>query len=235
MLVCELREPLAVRRSVALAAAVEDGVVEVEGMVGRLGADVGEAVSIARNGEVGVVVAPELPRLGADVVVDARLAKRNIDTAVDDAPLVIGVGPGFTAGVDCHAVVESLRGHHLGRVMWKGSAAADTGSPAPVGARGPERVIRAPVAAQVSWLATIGDEVREGAILGAVGDTEVRAPFDGVVRGLIAEGRLVPAGLKIGDIDPRPDPSVCWEISDKALAIGGGVVEAVLTWVRTSS
>lgn len=232
VVVTELPHPLTVRRLVALSSAVHDGSVEVEGMVGTLAATAQQAVRIARRGDVGVVVSPDLPDVGADIVVDARLAKRNLDTRLDDAGLVVGLGPGFTAGVDCHAVVETSRGHHLGRVLWSGSAEPDTGTPGVVAGWGKERVLRAPLAGVAKWQREIGDLVADGERLGEVGGDPIRTPFDGVVRGLIADGTQVPAGLKIGDVDPRRDQAMCAEISDKALAIGGGVVEAVLSWRR---
>ncbi len=166
------------------------------------------------------------------MVVDARLAKRNIDTSIDDAPLVIGLGPGFVAGHDCHAVVETQRGPHLGRVLWSGSAEANTGTPGVVGGRGTERVLRAPIDGTVAWDVAIGDLVEGGQQLGHVGDVSIDAPFAGMVRGLISERVSLTAGLKIGDVDPRRERSACDEISDKALAIGGGVVEAVSTWLN---
>lgn len=235
VMVCELARPLTVRRTVAMSTAVGDGRIDVEGMIGRRAASVEEATEIARGGDVGVVVAPGLPDIGADVVIDARLAKRNIDTRIDDARLVIGLGPGFTASVDCDAVIETMRGHHLGRVIWNGAAAADTGTPGEVGGRGAERVLRAPADGVVSWEHEIGDLVAEGEIVGRVGDEELPARFSGVIRGLIAADSHVGLGQKIGDIDPRADPSACHEISDKSLAVGGGVVEAIMTWPDQSS
>ena len=235
VMVCELARPLTVRRTVAMSTAVGDGRVDVEGMIGRRAASVEEATEIARSGDVGVVVAPDLPDVGADVVIDARLAKRNIDTRIDDARLVIGLGPGFTAAVDCHAVVETMRGHHLGRVIWNGAAAADTGTPGEVGGRGAERVLRSPADGVVSWEHEIGDLVVEGETVGRVDDEELPAPFPGVIRGLIAANSHVGLGQKIGDIDPRAHPSACHEISDKSLAVGGGVVEAIMTWPDQSS
>ena len=187
---------------------------------------------LAADGVVGVVVSAELPRLGADVVIDARLAKRNIDTTIGDAPLVVGLGPGFATGVNCHAAVETKRGHRLGRVLWSGETAANTGVPGMIGGRSAERVLRAPVDGTATWKASIGDIVDDGQLMGHVGEVPVVAPFAGTVRGLIAESVTLTNGLKIGDVDPRLDPSTCYEISDKALAIGGGVVEAVLTWSR---
>ena len=160
-------------------------------------------------------------------------AKRNIDTDITQAPLVIGLGPGFTAGEDCHAVVETKRGHTLGRVIYDGAALPNTGTPGIVAGKGAERVLRAPAAGTAQWDAEIGDEVVVGQVLGAVNGASVAAPFDGVVRGLIAPGTAVPAGLKIGDVDARLDREACFTISDKALAVGGGVLEAVVaTWAR---
>ena len=234
VIVCELADPLAVRRTVAFATAVTEGSIEIEGLVGRLADNADHAVELARAGDVGVLVSPGLPDVGADVIVDGRLAKRNIDTAITDAPLVIGIGPGFSPGRDCHVAVESLRGHHLGRALWDRDPAPDTGVPDEVAGFGAERVVRSPVAGTARWRVTIGDLVAEGTPLGEVGGVELRAPCGGVVRGLIRHGRQVEAGLKVGDIDPRADSSACWEISDKALAIGGGVVEAVLSWPQQS-
>ncbi len=164
-------------------------------------------------------------------VVDARMAKRNLDTTIDQAPLVIALGPGFTAGADCHAVIETNRGHRLGRVIWDGPAEANTGTPGIVSGKGAERVLRAPAAGVVQWRKEIGDRVGQGEVLGEVAGQPVIVPFDGVARGLIAPGTVVPARLKIGDVDPRGDVATCFTISEKALAIGGGVVEAVLVWL----
>ncbi len=229
VVVCELAEPLTVRRTVALSSAVLDGSVTIEGLVGRRVDDPGELIATALAGVIPVIVSPGLPSIGSSVVVDARLAKVNIDTTIDDAETVIGLGPGFTAGFDCHAAIETKRGHHLGRVIWDGSPAANTGTPGIIGGRGSERVLRAPVDGRAEWVCSIGDIVKEGDRLGSIGGVAVSAPFDGAVRGLITSAAKVEAGVKIGDVDPRPDTSACHEISDKALAVGGGVVEAVLS------
>ncbi len=227
---CELEHPLTVRRSVAFSTAVTEGSVTVEG-IRAVRATVAEAIALARFDVVPVVISPGLPPLPADVVVDARMAKRVLDTTIHDAPLVLALGPGLVAGRDCHAVVETMRGSRLGRVFWQGCAAPDTGTPGVIGGRGAERVLRAPAAGIARWHAAIGDAVAAGAVLGTVGDTEVRAPFAGLVRGLVADGTPVSKGLKIGDVDPRADTD--WhEISDKALAVAGGVLEAVLTWLH---
>jgi xanthine dehydrogenase accessory factor len=234
LLVLELERPLVVRRAVALATAVSEGAITVDGLHGQRVDTAADAVVLTQSGVVPVLVAPELPDwseagLAPTAIIDARMAKRNIDTRIDQAPLVVALGPGFTAGVDCHAVIETMRGHRLGRVIWEGTAQPNTGTPGIVAGKGAERVLRAPTAGVVQWQAAIGDQVEAGAILGHVDGQPVIAPFAGVLRGLIASGTAVPASLKIGDLDARSDRDACFTISDKALAIGGGVLEAVLT------
>jgi xanthine dehydrogenase accessory factor len=162
------------------------------------------------------------------VLVDAIMAKRNTGTTLGDAPLVLALGPGFTAGVDCHAVIETNRGHCLGRVITEGSAEPDTGRPGVIGGKSDERILRAPLEGAVEALATIGDRVDVGDVVARVGGHEVRAGTAGVLRGLVRPGARVPAGEKIGDVDPRATPEHCYLISDKALAIAGGVLEAIL-------
>lgn len=234
MVVLELPEPLTIRRSVAVSTAVSAGEVIVQGMRGVRVDSAEQARGVAAGGDVAVLVAPVLApvaaALGADVIVDARLAKRNIDTGIDDADLVVALGPGFSAGTDCDAVIETMRGHDLGRVIWRGSARADTATPARLGGQDTARVLRAPADGVVRWQAEIGDVVPGGRLLGSVGSQTVTAPFEGVLRGAIRPGTMVQAGLKIADIDPRADPIACRTISDKALAVGGGVLEAVLAW-----
>lgn len=232
VIVTELAAPLTVRRPVAVSTAIHEGHHVVEGMRAQRCVSIGEAVDVAMGDSVAVMVSATLPDIAADVVVDARIAKHNIDTCMSDAPLVVALGPGFVAGEDCHAVVETMRGHHLGRLFWSGSAAPNTGTPGLVGGRGADRVLRAPTDGVVSWTRSIGDRVSAGDTIGAIGGTTISAPFEGLVRGLIMPGMAVPAGLKVGDIDPRCDAPACFEISDKALAVGGGVVEAVSTWMQ---
>ncbi len=232
VVISELPEPLTIRRTVAVSTAVSAGEIEIEGMHAVRYADDAAAVRGARHGVVAVLVDPGLPSIGAWAVVDARMAKRNLGTAIGDAELVVGMGPGFTAGEDCQAVVETNRGHHLGRVIWSGSAAPNTGTPGAVRGRSAERVVWASHDGVVSWKRSIGDLVAEGEILGRVGEAAIVAPFDGVVRGLLADGQTVAIGVKIADIDPRRDPAAAFEISDKALAVGGGVLEAGLAWLN---
>ncbi len=230
--VLELPQPLTVRRSVALSSAMTEGDVEIEGMRGvRVESYEGLAAALL-DGAVPVMSGFGVGDIDPVVVIDARVAKRNVDTAIDDAPLVIALGPGFTVGVDCDVVIETQRGHRLGRALRTGSAAPNTGTPGVIGGQGRERVLRAPAPGAVTWSVEIGSVVASGQRLGAVSGQSVLAPFDGVVRGLILDGSTVRAGLKIGDVDPRLDVD-CDEISDKALAVGGGVLEAVVSfWAR---
>lgn len=234
VVVLELERPLAVRRTVSFAAAVLAGEVTVDGIVGRRATGADDALAIAAGGDIAVLVAAELPSFGVPVtvLVDGRMAKRNLDTAIDQAPIVVALGPGFEAGVDADAVIETKRGHRLGRVIWEGAAAPNTGVPGRVGGASTRRLVRAPRAGRVVWSVEIGDIVAEGQSLGLVERDEVAASIGGVVRGLIAPGHEVTAGMKIGDVDPRADRAACFEISDKSRLVGAGVLEAVLTWLN---
>ena len=237
VVVTEIAQPLAIRRTVAFASAVAEGSVTVEGVTAIRVASAEDAVAAASRGTVAVLVSPALPELPVlpSVVVDARLAKRNLDTTIDQAPLVVALGPGLTAGLDCHAVVETMRGHRLGRVMWEGAAAPNTGVPGTVGGASAQRLIRAPADGAVEWRVAIGDHVAAGQAIGRVGEVDVTAPIDGVTRGLITPGFPAASGLKIGDVDPRGDPAACFEISDKSRLVGAGVLEAVLTWLNRTT
>jgi xanthine dehydrogenase accessory factor len=231
----ELPRPLTIRRGVAFSEAVYQGETTVEGIRARRVASVPEVPTCWAEGIVPVLVDPAgecVVALRPRVVVDAILAKRNLGTRRSQAELVIGLGPGFTAGADVHAVVETQRGHNLGRVLWTGTAAPNTGLPGDVGGAGAQRVVRAPADGVFIARRSIGDAVRTGDTLGSVGPAPVLAPIAGVVRGLIHDGLDVSAGLKIGDVDPRGIADYCWTISDKALAIGGGVLEATLMRMR---
>lgn len=227
----EISDPLVVRRTVAFAEAVRQGTATVEGVTARLAATPEEAEAITRQGDVAVLVDPAAAVVAAvrpAVLVDAIIAKRNLGTARDQAPAVIGVGPGFTAGEDVDAVVESNRGHDLGRVLWEGQAEPDTGVPGPIAGVTSARLLRAAADGAFRPVREIGDRVEEGEVVAWSGDAPVRAGTSGVLRGLLAPGMTVRAGLKVGDVDPRAEPRHCLTISDKARAIGGGVVEAAL-------
>ncbi len=232
VLITEVPEPLAVRRLVSFSEAVFQGKVAVEEITAVLISEVGQAKSTWSGGQIPVLVDPEgaaIHSLSPQVVIDARMLKKSLETGKEAAPLVIGLGPGFTAGENCHAVVETKRGHRLGRVIWDGSAAPNTGIPESVNGRGGERVLRAPAAGELFTLAEIGDHVKAGQTLAEVAGLAVTAPFNGVLRGLLRSGVQVKQGLKIGDVDPRDDPEYCRMVSDKSLAIGGGVLEAILS------
>jgi xanthine dehydrogenase accessory factor len=229
--VAELPRPQFVRRAVAYGAAVYEESAAVEGIVAQLVPDGDDIDKALAEGSVPVVIDPTgdlRPTFRPAVVVDARMEKRPQDTSIGDAPLVIGLGPGFEAGVHCHAVVETNRGHYLGRVLWRGQAELDTGAPGDVGGVSTQRVLRAPADGLVRPLRAIGDTVLLGEIVAEVGGVPVLALNSGVLRGLIHPSVEVVAGMKIGDIDPRARYEHCFSISEKALAIGGGVLEAIL-------
>jgi xanthine dehydrogenase accessory factor len=166
--------------------------------------------------------------LTPQVLVDAIMAKTNTGTAVADAPLVVALGPGFTAGQDCHVVIETNRGHSLGRVIYQGQAESNTGKPGSIKGHVADRVLRAPADGRMVPFAQLGDKIEPGQLIAKVAGQEIRAPFGGVLRGLIHPDVQVWSGLKVGDLDPRGVVSHCFSISEKSLAIGGGVLEAIL-------
>ena len=236
VIVTELERPLTVRRSVAYSSAVADGRIMIEGIEGVLVPDADTALVAARSGAVPVLVERGIPDMAVppSVVVDARIAKRNLDTERGQAPFVVGLGPGFSAGDDCDAVIETMRGHDLGRVIWQGPAAPDSGTPGEIGGESNRRVLRAETTGELTWNVDFGDLVDEGQPMGAIDARPVAAKISGTVRGLIMPGPVTP-GLKIGDVDPRFDPSAIHRISDKALSIGGAVLESILVWFDASN
>ena len=227
----EVAQPTAVRRTVAFSQCMYDGAAQVEGISARRAEDAGAARRALERGEVPVLCDPEaaiLMELPFDGVVDAILAKRNLGTAITDAPVVLALGPGFTAGVDCHGVVETMRGHTLGRVIYRGSALPNTSIPGLVGGFAGERVLRAPADGILHQLADIGATVAEGDVVATVEGQPMRCTISGVLRGILSDGTPVFRGMKAGDVDPRGKREYCDTVSDKALAVGGGVLEAVL-------
>ena len=231
VMLTELPTPLVVRRTVSFAEAVSDGRKEVEGITAVLIRTPGEVKESVRAGYIPVLVDPDLACLKEvrpDVVVDARMRKKPPAEGKELATLVIGLGPGFIAGENCHAVIETNRGHNLGRVIWAGPPQEDTGIQGVVQGFASERVLRAPEDGKLVTGAKIGDEVKNGTVIALVGSQAVLAPFDGVLRGLIKPGTQVIKGMKIGDVDPRDDPTICTLVSDKSRAVGGGVLEAIL-------
>ncbi len=230
VVVCETAVPTSIRRTVCFSEAVRLGETEVEGVTARLAA-LADLPDLLGRGIVPVLADPEgacIPALAPDAVVDAIIAKRNLGTRMDMAPVVVAAGPGFTAGLDCHAVVETMRGHYLGRVIYDGAALPNTDVPGLIGGYAGERVLRAPADGVFRGVKRIGDHVRAGEAAGYVDGAPMVCTIDGVLRGLLADGVPVRRGMKSGDVDPRCAPEHCLCASDKALAVGGGVLEAIL-------
>ena len=231
VVMCDLAVPTSIRRTVCFSEAIRLGEVRVEDVRGVLCEDVEAARTVVAAGDVAVIVDPDaacVPALAPDALVDAILAKRNLGTTRDMAPVVIGVGPGFTALQDCDAAVETMRGHYLGRVYYEGSPIPNTAVPGLIGGYAGERVMRAPADGVFEPCVEIGAQVRAGDVCATVADEPMRATIDGVVRGLLQAGVPVRAGMKSGDVDPRCHPEYIESSSDKALAVGGGVLEAIL-------
>ena len=227
----EIPHPTTIRRTVAFSDAVGSGEQTVEHVTALRAETWEEACLYLDQGNIPVLVDPDCAcrdALKPDALVDAILAKRNLGTAITDAPIVVGIGPGFTAGTDCHAVVETMRGHTLGRAIYDGSALPNTNIPGLIGGFAGERVLRAPADGVFHGTRRIGDSVRAGEVVGTVAGLPMTATIDGVLRGLIADGVPVTKGMKSGDVDPRGKPEYCRTASDKALAVGGGVLEAIL-------
>ena len=236
VLVLEVRNPSAIRRNVAFSEAVYDGQHTVEAVTCYRADSIAHAKSLLCEGKLTVLVDPEgtaISELQPIAVVDAILAKKNLGTTKDMAPITVALGPGFEAGVDADAVIETNRGHNLGRVLWSGCAEPNTGIPGIIGGFGKERVLYSPVAGVLRNICKITDTVHKGDIIAEVehehGRTPIPATLDGLLRGLIRDGHPVSKGFKIADIDPRLDEyQNCFTISDKSRCIAGGVVEAIL-------
>jgi xanthine dehydrogenase accessory factor len=235
ILISETAQPLAVRRMVSFAEAVYRGKFSVEGVTAQSVQHIRDIKAVMLQGDIPVIVDPNCdvirsqPQLSPVALIDARMTKRTPDIRMDSAPLVIGLGPGFNAGQNCHAAIETNRGHFLGRVLWKGKPETDTGIPGTVAKHQHDRVLRAPVDGQFHSDVDIGHLVRKGQLVAVVEDQPIFAPFEGILRGLLHDGLHVSRGLKVGDIDPRGDSRFASLVSEKSLAIGGGVLEALLT------
>lgn len=230
VVILETVRPTAIRRTVSLCEAAYDGEARVEGITARRIERPSDCAEVWRQEKIPLLVDPDcscLPALHADGVIDAILAKRNLGTGIHMAKIVIALGPGFAVPRDAHAVIETMRGHSLGRVIFEGCALPNTGTPGMIAGKSTERVLRAPCAGIVRHRKRIGDFVNEGETVFTVDGREAAAPFSGLLRGLIREGLQVTDGMKTADIDPRADSD--WNsISDKARCIGGGALEAYL-------
>ena len=236
VLILETAHPSAIRRNVAFCEAVYQGAQTVEDMTCCKAETLQQAENLLHNGELTVLVDPRADTLSVLkplAVVDAILAKTNLGTVRTMAPITVALGPGFTAGKDVDAVIETMRGHNLGRVLWSGTATPNTGIPGIIGGYGKERVIHSPAKGILRNRKSITDPVSKGDVIAVVetesGNVPVEASLDGILRGLIRDGYPVKAGFKIADIDPRADAyRNCFTISDKARCIAGGVLEAIL-------
>ena len=230
----EISHPLAVRREVSFCEAIYEGEKEVEGVRAKFISTPQEIQSVWEEGKIPLLVDPDGKKtrnfLKPDAFVDAIIAKKNLGTQMRDAPLVIGLGPGFTAGEDVHIVIETNRGQNLGKMILNGTAEPDTGIPGETGGFTVERVLRTMKKGIFHSHKSIGDRVSKGSVVAVVDDFPVIAKISGMVRGLIRDGVEMRRGMKVGDIDPRGKRELCFTVSDKARAIGGGVLEAILYW-----
>ena len=227
----EISEPTMVRRTVAFSQAVYDKEVEVEGIKAVLASEKQDIYNIIEHGNIAILVdekANIVDEIKPDIIIDAIIAKKNLGTNITDAKIVIALGPGFSAGVDCHCVVETKRGHYLGKTIYSGSAIPNTGVPGDIGGYTKERIIRATDEGKIAPISKIGDYVEKGQIVAYVNETPIFAEINGIVRGMLQKDIKVFKGMKSGDIDPRCEKNHCFTISDKARSIGGGVLEAIL-------
>jgi len=235
VIILEIEHPTVIRLPVSFARAVYEGKTIVEEIKAVLISSWEEAEDIIQLEKVPVLIDPEgscIEKLSPTILIDAILAKRNLGTRIDQAPLVIGLGPGFTAGEDVDVVVETKRGHNLGRVYYQGEAAPDTGVPGEVGGESKRRLLRAPADGKIIPLHKIGDLIKEGEIIAEIEVVPLKTEISGVLRGLIYPESWVTAGMKVGDIDPRGIREYCFTVSDKARSLGGAVLEAICAYLN---
>ncbi len=235
VIILEIEHSTVIRLPVSFARAVYEGKVIVEEIEAVLIPSWEKAEDIIKQGKIPVLIDPEgygIERLSPAVLVDAILAKRNLGTTIGQSQLVIGLGPGFTAGEDVDVVIETKRGHNLGRVYYHGQAAPDTGVPGEVGGKSKGRLLRAPAEGKITPLYKIGDLVRIGEVIAEVKGAPLKAEITGILRGLIYPESWVTKGEKVGDIDPRGIRDYCFTISDKARSLGGAVLEAICTYLN---
>ena len=233
LLIVEKPEPTAIRRTVSFASVIYQDELEIEGVTGKKVMNFKELEECWKQDKIPVTTAEATDLLAgfqADIIIDGRMLKEKTDQTIDQAELVIGIGPGFKINQNCNLAVETNRGHHLGRVISEGSTARNTGSPGNIKGFTDERVIHAPGAGIFQSDCQIGQRVESGDLIGRVNDKLLKAEIDGVLRGLIRPGIKVKAGTKLADVDPRSKEDYCYYISDKALAVAGGVLEAIFYW-----
>ena len=231
----EIPKPQAVRREVSFCEAVYEGEKTVEGITAKCVSSYDEVEEAWKTDRMPLIVDPTSlikDILKPDVIVDAIMAKKNLGSKITDAPLVMALGPGFYAGKDAHLVVETMRGHNLGKIIKEGEAEKNTGIPGEIAGFSAERVFRAPKNGILSTLKEIGDYVEPEDVIAFVEDTSIKAKIKGVIRGLLRDGAEVWKGMKTGDVDPRGIKEHCYTISDKARAVGGGVLEGILSYLN---
>ena len=232
VLVLDIEKPSAIRRNVSFCEAMYTGEQTVEGITCHKAETVKDAERMLAEGKLCILKDPEgdaIYELNPVCVIDAIIAKKNLGTRIDMAPVVIGLGPGFTAGEDVHAVIETMRGHNLGRIIYSGCAVPNTGIPGKIAGFDKERVIHSPADGVMKNIKSITDTVKKDDVIAKVGDVPVIATLDGILRGLIRDGYPVTKGFKIADIDPRKEQiDNCFTVSDKARCIAGGALEALM-------
>ncbi|MDO9085842.1 MAG: selenium-dependent molybdenum cofactor biosynthesis protein YqeB [Anaerolineaceae bacterium] len=233
VVITEIEQPLVLRRSVSFGNAIYEGQMSVEGVQAKYLENPDDIPKLLGNRVIPVLISSEnfiFTSYQPTIIVDARLLKRTVEYSIETWPMIIGLGPGFKVSENCHAIIETNRGHYLGRVIWEGEAIADTGIPGIVSNKNHERVLRAPDSGYIESKFAIGDIFKKDAIIGFVAGQPIIAPFDGCLRGLMHNGIYVKKGIKIGDLDPRIDLNLTKFISEKSLAIAGGVLEAILRY-----
>ena len=233
VIVLEIANPSSIRREVCFGEAVYRKKMTIDGITSVLVNNIDEMEKALEIGEIPVLIDEEgkyIEKLRPFVLIDAILAKKNLGTTIDMAPVTIGIGPGFYAGKDVHAVIETKRGHHLGEVIYEGEAIKNSGIPGNIGGFTKERVIHSKWEGNIENISKIGDTVKKGQVIARINGNDVLATIDGILRGIIRDGYYVTEGFKIADIDPRMDEyENCFTISDKARSVGGGALEAMLT------
>ena len=235
VLVLDIEKPTCIRKKVAVSQAIFDGKIQIEDILAEKASEFCQIEEIFDRGNIPVFVDPNvrvLEKLKPLALVDGIIAKKNLGTSKKMAPITVGLGPGFIAGVDCDVVVETNRGHDLGRVIFEGPASANTGNPGNIEGYTTERILRSPADGYLEIIKDIGDVVKKDEVVGKVNGHYLKSNLDGMIRGMINEGVYVNKDMKVGDVDPRVIPRNANTISDKARLIGGGVLEAVLILKR---
>ncbi|MEY8000806.1 selenium-dependent molybdenum cofactor biosynthesis protein YqeB [Clostridium sp. Mt-5] len=232
VLVLEVKKPTSIRRLVSYGEAIYEGEVTIEGITAIYIKDIKNIYKAWINNKIPIIVDPHcncLNTIKPKILVDAILAKKNLGTNINMADITIALGPGFKAGEDVNVVIETMRGHNLGRIIYSGGAMPNTGYPGNIMGFSKERVIYSPCDGTIKNIKEIGDLVKKGTDIAIIDNVEIKAPLTGVLRGIIRNNSTVIKGLKIADVDPRAtEKKNCFTISDKARNIAGGVLEAIL-------